>query len=171
VARVTHKEEKSMEKSALDQALEILYSVNGLNEDVVQDAALRLCRTIKDYDPEKGSINTWVWWAVKKVRYTDNRRMARALAYETSLEAASENGWEPAVEDLGMRSMEFLDSLKDLSPGAKWIAELALRNGVSTKGEIASKCIKLKKAGRRKPVAWTHARVKAAFDEIKEILK
>lgn len=154
----------------LNKAMEVLMSLH-LDEDLRQDAALRLCRTIHDFDAEKGSINTWVWWAIKKVRYQENVKKARRLQTEESLDALMENAWtEPGREDLGIRSMEFMDSLKDLSPQAQWMAKLAVLNGVRNKTEIAEKCLKLKKAGRTKPVKWTYANVKETFDEIRDFL-
>lgn len=158
-------------KRDLEKALSILYGLN-LDEDVRQDAALRLCRTIHDFDPNRGSINTWVWYAVKKVRYIENRRRAQQYQNTVPMEGIMDGDYEPGEEDLSMKSFEFMDAVQNgLSKEARWIALLAIRNGVQTKGEILEKCLSMKKKGRTKPVAWTHRSVKKAFDELKEFLR
>ena len=153
----------------LSKAIEILYALN-LEEDVRQDAALRLCQNIANFNASLGTINTWVWWTVKKARYVENKRKARAMDLERSIELMIESGWEPEEEDQNIRSLEFLDSLEDLSAGARWMAKLVIRNGVKNKTEIVQRCTKLKKAGRKKPAIWTHKKINEAMNEITEFL-
>lgn len=156
-------------KTDLDRAVDLLMSLP-LDEDLRQDAALRLCRTIHDFDPEKGSINTWVYWAVKKVRYQEHAKKARRLQTEESLDGLLDSAPEPGREDPTIQSLEFMDSLNELSDAARWIAKLAILNGVRNKTEITQKCLALKKAGRTKPVKWSYVKLSDCFKEISDFL-
>jgi RNA polymerase sigma factor (sigma-70 family) len=113
-------------------------------EEVVQDAFVYLFRNLRRYNPERGSV--WTWLRVILVSRCRNRRRRQQLQF-VSLEALDAAGQAPAdvgstsdpagaLETLGARRAVW-EALQRVSPGARDALVLRYYEGLSY-AEIAS---------------------------------
>ena len=111
----------------------------GAAEDVLQDAFLAVWRRAKSFQPERGSVRTWLFSVIHH-RAIDRLRASAASATVVPLEEISDRASEqPAVWQQvwrGLRGEEVREALDRLNPEQKKSIELAYFSGY-TQSEIA----------------------------------
>jgi RNA polymerase sigma-70 factor (ECF subfamily) len=108
----------------------------GMAEEMVQETFLRLWRSAGRFDPDRGSVRTFVFTIARRVAVDLLRRPAsRPLATAEPDEAAARDG--EAFDDLLLR-LEVRDALETLSPKHREVLELMVDEDLG-QAEIAGR--------------------------------
>jgi RNA polymerase sigma-70 factor (ECF subfamily) len=133
-------------------------------EDLVQDTFVKLWRNAAQYDPGRGSVDTWVLLIARSLAIDLIRRRVlelRILSQQDEPEASPEPGPEDRAEtrDLADRARRAMASL---SPGQRAALELAYFGG-KTSAEVAEL--------EGIPVGTAKTRIRTALIRLREALE
>jgi RNA polymerase sigma-70 factor (ECF subfamily) len=133
-------------------------------EDLVQDTFVKVWRTAPSYDPNRGSLDTWILLIARSLavdllrrRVLETKTMARENPREESLEAGPEEQAE--TRDLSERARRAMESL---SAGQRAALELAYFGG-KTSAEVAEM--------EGIPVGTAKTRIRTALIRLRESLE
>jgi RNA polymerase sigma-70 factor (ECF subfamily) len=133
-------------------------------EDLVQDTFVKVWRSAGSFDPDRGSLDTWVLLIARSLAIDLIRRRVletRVLASQQDPATLSEPGPEDQVEtkDLVDRARRAMDAL---SPGQRAALELAYFGGKSS-AEVAEL--------EGIPVGTAKTRIRSALFKLREALE
>lgn len=137
-------------------ALRILRERNEA-EDLLHDVFLEAWRCAKDFDPERGSVRTWL--AIRtRSRALDRKKSARVSrnAGDTGLDTLSSSASQPSPDAPRVR-----DALATLTPEQRRVVDLAYFEGMSC-SEIAAKI--------GVPIGTVKSRLAAGLHRLREAL-
>jgi RNA polymerase sigma-70 factor (ECF subfamily) len=126
-------------------------------EDLLHDVFLEAWRSAKDFDPQRGSVRTWLAIRVRS-RSLDVRKSARVSrnAGDTGLDALSSNAPLPSPDHERVRA-----ALAGLSSEQRRVVELAYFEGLSC-SEIAARL--------SVPIGTVKSRLAAGLRRLREAL-
>ncbi len=126
-------------------------------EDLLHDVFLEAWRSAKDFDPQRGSVRTWLAIRVRS-RSLDVRKSARVSrnAGDTGLDALSSNAPQPSPDHERVRA-----ALAGLSSEQRRVVELAYFEGLSC-SEIAARL--------SVPIGTVKSRLAAGLHRLREAL-
>ena len=126
-------------------------------EDLLHDVFLEAWRSAKDFDPQRGSVRTWLAIRVRS-RSLDVRKSARVSrnAGDTGLDALSSNAPLPSPDHERVRA-----ALASLSSEQRRVVELAYFEGLSC-SEIAARL--------SVPIGTVKSRLAAGLRRLREAL-
>jgi RNA polymerase sigma-70 factor, ECF subfamily len=133
-------------------------------EDLVQDTFVKVWRTAPSYDPNRGSLDTWILLIARSLAVDLLRRRvleAKTVAGENAREESMESGPEEQAEtrDLSERARRAMESL---SAGQRAALELAYFGG-KTSAEVAEM--------EGIPVGTAKTRIRTALFRLREALE
>jgi RNA polymerase sigma factor (sigma-70 family) len=134
-------------------------------DDLAQEALFRAVRSLRSFDPARGSLEAWLWRIVANAAKDSARRRQRALDLITSLRLASSRETE-SVEDAvleRLRDADLHDRLRLLRHRDRTL--LALRYGVGLDtGEVGA-ALGLNSDSAGKAIRRALGRLRALLEE------
>jgi RNA polymerase sigma-70 factor, ECF subfamily len=139
---------------------------SGRAEDVVQDAFLRLWNSSKQFDPDRGSLRTWLMTAVRN-RAIDvlrgrgrHERQERELPVDAVASGTGSDPWKEVAQNLEREAVQ--TALRALPPEQRQVVELAYFGG-HTFPEIAAMI--------RVPLSTVKGRMRLALEKMHSFLQ
>jgi len=134
-------------------------------DDLAQEALLRAVRSLRSFDPVRGSLESWLWRIVANAAKDSARRRQRARDLIASLRFAAPREAE-SVEDAvleRLRDTELHDRLKLLPQRDRTL--LALRYGVGLDTDEVGAAIGLNADSAGKAIRRALRRLRALMEE------
>ena len=134
-------------------------------DDLAQEALFRAVRSLRSFDPARGSLEAWLWRIVANAAKDSARRRQRALDLITSLRLASSRETE-SVEDAvleRLRDADLHDRLRLLTQRDRTL--LALRYGVGLDTNEVGAAVGLNADSAGKAIRRALRRLRALVEE------
>jgi RNA polymerase sigma-70 factor (ECF subfamily) len=134
-------------------------------DDVAQDALLRAVRSLRSFDPSRGSLEAWLWRIVANAAKDSARRRQRALDLIASLSFTTPRETE-SVEDAvleRLRDADLHDRLRLLRHRDRTL--LALRYGVGLDTDEVGAALGLNSDSAGKAIRRALRRLRALLEE------
>lgn len=107
--------------------------------DIAQEALLQVVKRLEQFDPRRGSLDSWLWRIVVNVARDAGRASARRASLLERLRLHQRGIPEPDVEERALRRLtdeQVMEAVRRLKPRARTL--IALRFGAQLSyGEIA----------------------------------
>lgn len=134
---------------------------HGVAEEVTQDVFVRCWRTIDRYDPQRGSLATWLMSiahhrAIDELRSRRSKQRHREISDEELQPAAFH---DPGIDDAIMRD-EVQKGLRTLPDAQRAVIELIFWQGL-TRREVADRL--------QLPLGTVHTRLRLGMNKLREL--
>ncbi len=134
-------------------------------DDLAQDALLRAVRSLRSFDPSRGSLEAWLWRIVANVAKDSARRRQRALDLIASLSFATPRETESVEDEVleRFRDADLDDRLRLLTHRDRTL--LALRYGVGLDTDEVGAAVGLNSDSAGKAIRRALRRLRALLEE------